>query len=152
MYYLHLWFYDCTSSVYNESKTSMIETGSFKSNWLHQKHSSKMQLSLICCILFSMLSKHLEFLSFHIVHQMLAGTILHLPLFLANNPACSQLVKASVIFPGMLHAIPLRFKNNLHSCPVILQCRNRWFTVSACSPHKKHLGLKTIPLSLGSLG
>lgn len=57
---------------------------SLEYNWLHQKHSSNRQLSLTFCILFSILSKHLEYLSFHIAHQMLAVTILHLSLLLLD--------------------------------------------------------------------
>ena len=98
------------------------------------------------CILFSTLSKALEFLSFHIAHHMQAGTILHLSLFLDCFPASSQLWIASVILAGMVHNIPLRLRNNLYSWLVILQCRKRWLTVSAVSPQKKHLEHNGIPL------
>ena len=44
-----------------------MEIVSFEYVWLHRKHSNKRQCSLIFCILLSMLSKHLVFLSFQIV-------------------------------------------------------------------------------------
>ena len=122
-----------------------MEIVSFEYNWLHQKHSSIRQFSLTFCILFSTLSKALEFLSFHIAHHMLAGTILHLSLFLDCFPASSQLWIASVILAGMVHDILLRLRNNLHSWLVILYCKKRWLTVSAVSPQNKHLKHNGIP-------
>lgn len=81
----------------------------------YTKNTISIQFSLICCILFSKFSKQLEFLSFHMVHQMLAGIILPLFLFLACEPVSSQLRIAFVIFPGIDQDMPLRFKNNLHN-------------------------------------
>lgn len=80
--------------VYIESKTSTIETISFKKICLHQKHKSKMNFSLIFCTPFSTLSKHLEFLFFQVVHLLQAGTILHLLISFACKLVSSQLVRA----------------------------------------------------------
>ena len=105
-----------------------------------------MQFSLTFCTLFSMLSKHLEFLSFQTAHQIAPGIILHLPLSLACTPSFPQLIKASATFLGMVQEMPLRLRNILHKCWVYLQCKNRWLTVSDVSPHRKHLEHKVIPL------
>ena len=115
-----------------------MEMVSFEYNWLHQKHTSIRQFNLTFCILFSTLSKALEFLSFHIAHHILTRKILHLYLYLGCFPTSSQLWIASVILVGLVHEIPLRFKNNLHSWSVNLHFRERWLTVSAFSPQKKH--------------
>lgn len=122
----------------------------FEYIWLHQKHSSIRQFNLTFCILFSMLSKTLEFLSFHIAHHMLQGQF-SISLFFDCLPGSSQLWIASVIFAGMVHDKPLRFRNNLHSWPVILQCRKRWLVVSASSLQKKHLEHTGIPFPLSCL-
>uniref|UniRef100_A0A0V0GIA4 Putative ovule protein n=1 Tax=Solanum chacoense TaxID=4108 RepID=A0A0V0GIA4_SOLCH len=91
-------------------------------------------------------SKHLEFLSFQIAHHIEAGIILHLVLSFARAPASSQLYNASVTLLGIVQDMPLRLKKIFQSCRVYLQCRNRWFTVSKVSPHRKHLEHKVIPL------
>ena len=66
-----------------------------------------MQLSFTLCTLFSMLSKHLEFLSFHIAHHIEAEISLHLPLSFSSTHASSQLFKASKTFPGIVQEMPL---------------------------------------------
>ena len=56
-----------------------------------------MKFNLIFCTSFSKLSKHLEFLSFQIVHQIQAGTILHLLLSLACEQFLSSVTSITVL-------------------------------------------------------
>lgn len=79
---------------YKESRTSMVDTVSLEYVWLNKKHSSKMKFDLTFYTSFSELSKHLEFLSFQIVHQIQAGKILRLFLSLACEQVPSQLLRA----------------------------------------------------------
>lgn len=69
-------------------------------------------------------AKHLWFLS-QIVHQMQAGTVLHLFLLPVGWPSLFQQLRNYEILLGVAHCIPLKFKNILHSCEVPLQCKKK---------------------------
>ena len=105
-----------------------------------------MQFILILCRGLLLLSKFLEFLSFHMVHQITAGTIFHLLLSVLPLPSIFQLSRACPVLPGTVQLIPLKLVNKFHSLPTTLQCKNRWLIVSATCSQKQHLGHICIPL------
>lgn len=74
-----------------------------------------MRFNLTFCTSSSKLSKHLELLSFQIIHQIRAEAIIHLLLFLACDPIPSQLLSASETLPGKDQNMALRFKKILHN-------------------------------------
>ena len=129
-----------------DPKTSMIDSVSLEQTFVHQKQNNKIHLSFTSCKLLFLFSKHLSFLSLHIVHQILAGIILHLSLFVAPTPAISQLNRVSSILLGIHQDMPLRLRKIYHSCSVKLQCKKRCLTVSLALPHKEHLLHREIPL------
>lgn len=88
--------------------------------------------------LFSVLSKHLEFLSIR----------LSIKYWQENSPSTCVLclytyffptLIASEIFLGTIQEMPFEIKKDSPYILLNLQCRNRWLTVSDVSLYRKHL-------------
>lgn len=94
-----------------------------------QSQKSKMQFNLIFCTELSKFSKHLEFLSFKIVHQILAGITLHLSISFVKVllPPNSQRFQKScmALSKRCLLRKLIRSTKILHDCSISLQWRKR---------------------------
>lgn len=87
-------------------------------------------------------SKHLLFLSFHTVHLMHTGAILHHFFCVFFVLVLFQHHSRSFVILCIIHWVSAKARNNCHHTSVILQCRKRWLLLSSFSWHKKHTGAK----------
>lgn len=95
---------------------------------------------------FLLSSKPLAFLSFHNVHQMLAGINSHQSSSDSLLPISFQQSIILLLVLGNTQLTPCIHKNMFHRFAAILQCRNRWLFISANWSHIKHLEQICLPL------
>lgn len=118
----------CPCSSYKDSVTasSSIDFASSGNSSLFQKWNKSRQFILIFLPELYLSSKYLEFLSFHIVHYMLEGTIFHLffcammlaRLFQHANSSLVDSFYVLVVSPNEISLLLLSRSWFLHSSPI----------------------------------